>query len=130
MPLMDHFRPPLGELRHWESFHATWAGELMASLNRGVLPDRYFAEAQVHVGGHVEVDVASFTRDEIGNGASPNGGVAVAVQTYSPPLTTTPAGTCRPAGRLHVGVFLFRPESVRVSSSTSRESTRRSTDER
>jgi hypothetical protein len=26
MPLLDHFRPPLSGSRHWESFHAAWAG--------------------------------------------------------------------------------------------------------
>lgn len=91
MPLMDHFRPPLRGLRHWESFHALWLAELVASLNRGILPSGFFAEAQVHVGGHVEVDVATFGQDPepLDNGSSNNGGVAVAVQMYSPPLTTT-----------------------------------------
>ena len=86
MPLLDHFRPPLGELRHWESFHAAWAGEIMAALNRKVLPKGYFAEAQVHVGSRVEVDVASFARDEYTHGAESNGGVAV--ETWAPPFTT------------------------------------------
>jgi Protein of unknown function (DUF4058) len=87
MPLMDHFRPPLAELRHWESFHAVWSTEIMAMLNCGVLPEGYFAEAQVHVGGRAEIDVASFTQDPFGHSADSNGGVAVT--TYSPPLTTT-----------------------------------------
>lgn len=87
MPLMDHFRPPLAGTRHWESFHAVWAGEITALLNRTVLPEGYFAETQVHVGSRVEVDVASFARDEFTHGAESNGDIAV--QTIAPPLTTT-----------------------------------------
>ena len=60
MPLLDHFHSPLSLSRHWESFHASWATEMMAVLNRGVLPLGYFAETQVHIGSRVEVDVASF----------------------------------------------------------------------
>ncbi len=49
MPLLDHFRSPLSDARHWESFHGGWAYEMMAALNRGLLPEGYFAEAQVHI---------------------------------------------------------------------------------
>jgi hypothetical protein len=78
MPLLDHFHPPLSEERHWESFHASWATEIMATLNGGVLPPGYFAETQVHFGSRIEVDVASIQRP--GMSAPPadeNGGVAV-----------------------------------------------------
>lgn len=81
MPLMDHFRPPLAGLRHWESFHAVWATEIMGTLNSSVLPEGYFAEAQTHVGGRVEVDIASFARDSLGPLGGNNGGVAVATRT-------------------------------------------------
>src|SRR5437764_10694207 len=80
MPLRDHFHPPLSELRHWESFHAAWATEIMRTLNRDVLPPGCFAEAQVHVGGRVEVDVAAFEQAPSAEG---DGGVAV--QTWAPP---------------------------------------------
>ena len=59
MPLLDHFHPPLGTDRHWEAFHAQWSGSIAAALN-AKLPQRYFAEPQVHVGSRVEVDVATF----------------------------------------------------------------------
>jgi hypothetical protein len=55
MPLLDHFHPPLSENRHWESFQANWAGEIMATLNQEVMPKGYFAEIPVHFGGCVEV---------------------------------------------------------------------------
>lgn len=58
--LMDHFRPPLYPRRKWEGLHAAWANSMMAALNEGLLPNSYFAEAQVHVGSRVEVDVGTF----------------------------------------------------------------------
>jgi hypothetical protein len=67
MPLLDHFRPPLRDRRHWESFHATWAVSIMRALNRDLLPAGYFAEAQAHIGTRIEVDVGTF---EEGNGAA------------------------------------------------------------
>ena len=39
MPLLDHFHPPLKGARHWESFHGSWAYEMMGTLNSGVLPN-------------------------------------------------------------------------------------------
>jgi hypothetical protein len=83
MPLRDHFHPPLSPRRHWESFHAAWATEIMRTLNREVLPERCFAEAQVHVGSQVEIDVATFDQST-GNGSA--GGVAIA--TWAPPAAT------------------------------------------
>jgi hypothetical protein len=86
MPLPDHFHPPLSATRHGESFHASWATGIMASLNRGVLPPGYFAEAQVHIGGRVEIDVASFEDQGEKSAAEPDessGGVAVA--RWAPP---------------------------------------------
>ena len=63
MPLLDHFHPPLAGTRHWESFHTLWASVLVERLNVNLLPAGYFAEAQVHVGGRVEVDVGAFESD-------------------------------------------------------------------
>jgi len=60
MPLLDHFHPPLSVHRHWESFQAHWAVALAERLNQDSLPARYFAEAQIHVGSRIEVDVAAF----------------------------------------------------------------------
>ena len=55
MPLLDHFRPPLSIRRHWHSFHNAWSSTLKTELNR-ILPDEYFAEANVQFG--IEIDVA------------------------------------------------------------------------
>ena len=71
--LRDHFHPPLRPMRSWESLHALWAGSMVTSLNETLLPKFYFAEAQVHVGSRVEIDVATFDqaweeREEPGTG--------------------------------------------------------------
>lgn len=83
MPLLDHFRPPLSLARRWESFHSWWAVAIADALNGDLLPADHFAEVQVHVGGRVEVDVATFA--ERPDGA---GGVATAVRparAWAPP---------------------------------------------
>jgi hypothetical protein len=89
MPLLDHFRPPLKAVRHWESFHARWASSIADSLNKDLLPPDYFAEIQVHVGSRVEVDIATF--EEAPRATDGNGGVAtatMAAKVYTPPATT------------------------------------------
>ncbi len=82
MPLLDHFRPPLAPQRMWESFHSAWAVKIMETLNRSILPRKgYFSEAQVHVGGRVELDVGSFESEDLleeGNGG-------VALELWAPP---------------------------------------------
>src|SRR5262249_33917368 len=92
MPLLDHFHGPLSDARHWESFHGAWAVGMMATLNRSVLPAGYFAEAQVHLGSQVQVDVASFEQPAV-PGGEPNGAGGVAVATWAPPVAavTMPA---------------------------------------
>ena len=89
MPLRDHFHPPLSETRHWEDIHSGWTVEIKRTLNRRILPPGYFAEAQVHVGTFLEVDVATFEQGSSEHEpVSGNGGVAVAVETWAPPVTT------------------------------------------
>ena len=76
MPLLDHFRPPLSQRRHWHSFHNSWATYLAADLNRQLPPD-YFAEANVQFG--IEIDVAAF--EEAQGGGAFNG--------WTPPAPTS-----------------------------------------
>ena len=80
MPLLDHFRPPLSQRRHWDSFHGAWAEAMATHLNHSLLPERFVAEARVKLGGQVEIDVGTFAE----NGMAPtseSGGVAV----WAPP---------------------------------------------
>lgn len=84
MPLLDHFHPPLSQRRHWESFHSAWATALVDALNEDLLPDGYFAEEMITVGGRVEIDVATWEESPDTNG----NGVAVAPKTWAPPTPT------------------------------------------
>src|SRR4051794_17288669 len=91
MPLLDHFHPPLKGRRHGEAFHGRWAASLADSLNLGGLPEGCFAEMQVTLSAHVEVDVA--TLEDGGNGkastrrkSSRKGGVATRARpAWAPP---------------------------------------------
>jgi hypothetical protein len=88
MPLLDHFHPPVSNrLPSWESFHACWALVIMERMNQ-MLPQRYLAVVQTHLGNYVEADVAEFDQPiEIGNGAAEGETGGVAVQTWAPPVT-------------------------------------------
>jgi len=83
MPLRDHFRGELSDRRHWESFHSLWTAAITGRLNEKVLPENYFAEAQVKLSRRVEVDVATIHETPSTPVAETNGGVAV--QTWAPP---------------------------------------------
>jgi len=99
MPLRDHFRSPLDDLRHWEGLHATWPVMIVAHLRRK-LPRRYSAEPRVHSGSSAEIDVATF-EDEgaaisaAGDGNDKGGGIATAV--WAPPRPTLAVVTDLPA---------------------------------
>jgi len=93
MPLLDHFQAPLDPRRAWESFHSRWANSIADQLNE-VLPPRFFAQVQIHLGSQVEADVAELELsagfDESADG---NGAGGVAVQAWAPPAAalTMPA---------------------------------------
>lgn len=88
MPLRDHFRPPLDELRHWEGLHGGWPMMMVASL-RGILPRRYFAEPRVRSGASAEIDVATFESEGERTADAGNGhGGAVATAVWAPPQPT------------------------------------------
>ncbi len=80
MPLLDHFRPPLSQRRHWDSFHGAWAESIAVALNQSLLPERFVAEARVKLGGQVEIDVGTFAEDDTVP-APDSGGVV----TWAPP---------------------------------------------
>lgn len=86
MPLLDHFHAPLKGHRHWESFHGRWAAAMADTLNQDLLPPDYFAEFHVHVGGPVQVDVATFEKGMNDPGPGSEGGTAtLAPRVWSPP---------------------------------------------
>jgi hypothetical protein len=87
MPLRDHFRPPLDDVRSWDGLHAMWPATMVAELNK-VLPEAYFAEPRVHLSTLYEVDIGTY--HEGGQESSSidvdDGGIAVA--TWTPPKPT------------------------------------------
>ena len=87
MALLDHFHEPLFPTYAWESFHSRWANAIGDALN-SLLPRRFMAEIQTHVGTYVEADVAEMEHplalDDEGNGRAGD----VALRTWAPPATT------------------------------------------
>ncbi len=88
MPLRDHFRPPLSRAAFWEGVHGGWPMVIVQSLGK-ILPDQFVAEPRVHLGSQVEIDIATFDKDEFATGGfeSPDnvGGVATAVWVPTTP---------------------------------------------
>ncbi len=76
MPLLDHFRPPLSQRRHWDSFHGAWAEAMANHLNQSLLPGGFVAEARVKLAGQVEIDVGAFAENAMAP-RSESGGIAV-----------------------------------------------------
>jgi hypothetical protein len=97
MPLRDHFRSPLDDETSWEGFHGQWPAMIVLALQRR-LPRRYVAAPRVHSGSFVEVDVATYEKDEpdhpSADGGNGNGGVATAV--WAPPRPTLSVSTDLP----------------------------------
>ena len=90
MPLRDHFHAPLFPQRSWESLHSRLAVAIADHLD-SVLPSRFIAEVETHLGSHVEADLAEFERGDDGEwkaalGNGPGGGVAV--EPWAPPVAT------------------------------------------
>lgn len=96
MPLLDHFRPPLDDERHWEAMHATWPVMIVAKL-RTKLPPGYFAEPRVHWGRSAEIDVVTFERDGVAASVAVEGNGGVATAVWAPPRPTLVVSTDWPA---------------------------------
>ncbi len=85
MPLRDLFRPPLDKLSTWEEFYGQWPAVIVQQL-RTKLPPGYVSGPRVHSGSQVEVDFATFEKDEWPSQVEPGrGGVATAVWTLAQP---------------------------------------------
>ncbi len=89
MPLRDHFHSPWSDDNYWEGFHSAWANTIVRHLNGSLLPERFRAVPQVHLGAAVETDVATFERLTSANGASTeSGSSALATTVWAPPEPT------------------------------------------
>jgi hypothetical protein len=97
MPLRDHFRPPLDNIRSWEELHGGWPMMLFARLSQK-LPSRYVAGPRVHLGAYFEIGVASYEQDvpvpDPAETGAEEGGVATAV--WAPPRPTFEVATDLP----------------------------------
>jgi hypothetical protein len=96
MPLRDHFHPPLSERRRWDGVHGAWPAVIVMGLNRR-LPRRYVAAPAVHLGSSVEIDVATFDRDEAASVSEGGNGGGVATTVWAPPRPTLAVATDLPA---------------------------------
>jgi hypothetical protein len=103
MPLLDHFNPPLNRTHPWRSFHGAWAAAMARLLNRGILPEGYYAVPLVDRDGPIEIDVAALREQ----GATVSEGEAIAPQAWAPPAPgLTVAVELPPLDTVEVHVFL------------------------
>jgi hypothetical protein len=87
MPLRDHFRPPLDLITSWEGLHGQWPAVIVQHL-RKQLPAGYVAQPRVHSGSQVEIDVATFEKDDaqrLSRMTEGNGGALTAVWAPAQP---------------------------------------------
>ena len=87
MPLRDHFHSSKKRRPKWETVHGMWPAIIALRLN-SILPPEYRCEITVHLGTLVELDVATYQRDEEA-GAPPSEsseGVGTAWAAESPTL--------------------------------------------
>lgn len=97
MPLRDHFRPPISTYGSWDRLHGQWPAMIVIALDP-LLPAHYVAAPRVHLGSAIEIDVASYERDDAGfrsAGASGNGG-GIATAVWAPPQPTLATATDPP----------------------------------
>jgi hypothetical protein len=86
MPLRDHFRPPVSLQATWDALHGMWPAGIVRQL-RQRLPQGYVAAPTIHPGSQVEVNVATYERDDAPRlQRSDNGGAPTAV--WAPPAPT------------------------------------------
>lgn len=85
MPLRDHFRSPWSDENLWEGFHSAWANTIVRQLNGSLLPERFRAIPQVHLGAFVETDVATFERLAQNGRAAAGDSAAAATAVWAPP---------------------------------------------
>ena len=89
MPLRDHFRGPLKRESSWEGVHGQWPAMIVIDLARA-LPPQYVAAPRVHLGAQVEIDVATYERDEGDSPSRSDGSTegGVATVAWAPPRAT------------------------------------------
>ena len=107
MPLLDHFRPPLGSERSWDGFLAQWAAEITGALNGGLLPKEFFAQFHIQI-GHLEVEEATFEHDAA-PAWSPPAAVATLEVPFADEIEVQVFGTGRGGRDLVAAIELVSP---------------------
>ena len=87
MPLFDHFHNPDKRRLPWTTMSQAWALALIGWLNRRLPPDEFRAEMNLHLGRHVEADVAELQEPDVPRTGSRNG--SVALLSDAPPAVLT-----------------------------------------
>ena len=90
MPMRDHFHSPLSDRHPWEAVHGQWPALIVLQLNE-LLPPKFRAMPQIHLGSSVEIDVGAFDEDFPAMDSysdSDEGGVATATAVWAPPEAT------------------------------------------
>ncbi len=85
MPLRDHFHPPADILASWQEVHGGWPATMAYRLNT-TLPPQYRCGLKVHLGTMIEVDVATFEREQEPVLSDESNGPASAWQAEAPAL--------------------------------------------
>ena len=88
MPLRDHFHAPWLDHNYWESFHDGWINTLVRHLNGKLLPKRFRALPQVHLGIYGAADVATMKKNgraATGNEDRGHESAGVATAVWAPP---------------------------------------------
>ena len=88
MPLRDHFHAPWLDHNYWESFHDGWINTLVRHLNGKLLPKRFRALPQVHLGIYGAADVAAMKKNgraATGNEDRGHESAGVATAVWAPP---------------------------------------------
>ncbi|MCG8585794.1 MAG: DUF4058 family protein [Pirellulales bacterium] len=84
MSMRDHFRPPLSDRTTWEAVPGGWPMVIVQTLG-DTLPETFVAEPRVHLGTQIEIDVASFDQQAVGDT------VGIAEEAEPTPTLWTPA---------------------------------------
>ena len=87
MPLRDHFRPPVSRRVSWEEIHGGWPMVIVQQLKKQ-LPPGFVSAPMVHAGSQIEIDIATYERDDSPTGFSSDdtgGGVATATWSVAEP---------------------------------------------
>ena len=89
MPLRDHFRSPLDDVRSWDELHGMWPAMIVRELNQ-VLPQPYFAAPGIHLGTLYEIDIGTYQERvvEPQEADVANGGTSIATYTAPKPTLT------------------------------------------